>query len=271
MTDRKPPQAPGWFRTFTEPEDVEFASVELSEPEMHISAQWARERSNPPAESDSTDPVVRAADGLVLGRVRLRDVMLGVAVASLLFGVFSIGFLSRGLVTPEQDPQLVALLERAVEPRPAPTAPIVPQATAAVIQPAAELAVVEPPRVVKQTAIPEAEAVPAVAESADAVEQPIPKLKLNASLTQPFARPTADSLKMPAGQLTVLSSVQGEQSRQCETGQCSGPRVGPVEGEHGTKIAWADSPDEAMQLARAQNRLVFMMHVSGNFERPGFT
>ena len=38
-----------------------------------------------------------------------------------------------------------------------------------------------------------------------------------------------------------------------------------------TALRWAKSPAEAAQQARAENKLVFLIHVSGNFEDPGFT
>lgn len=39
----------------------------------------------------------------------------------------------------------------------------------------------------------------------------------------------------------------------------------------GTAIAWADDADQAAQLARQQEKLVFLIQVSGNFAREGFT
>jgi hypothetical protein len=55
----------------------------------------------------------------------------------------------------------------------------------------------------------------------------------------------------------------------CEDGQCSA--AGPAEGTLGTLVAWADTPAEARAKARDTDKLVFLMHVSGNFEKPGFT
>ena len=53
----------------------------------------------------------------------------------------------------------------------------------------------------------------------------------------------------------------GKPATQCEA---SG-------GEFGTMIAFADSPDEALKQARESGKLAFVMHVSGNFKKPGFT
>ena len=39
----------------------------------------------------------------------------------------------------------------------------------------------------------------------------------------------------------------------------------------GTSVDFVDSPKEAAALARQQEKLVFVLHVSGNFEDPRFT
>ncbi len=38
-----------------------------------------------------------------------------------------------------------------------------------------------------------------------------------------------------------------------------------------TALTWAKSPGEASEQARKERKLVFLIHVSGNFEDPGFT
>jgi hypothetical protein len=42
-------------------------------------------------------------------------------------------------------------------------------------------------------------------------------------------------------------------------------------GSYGTKIEFLDSPAEAAKQAKKENKLVFVLHVSGNFEDPRFT
>ncbi len=39
----------------------------------------------------------------------------------------------------------------------------------------------------------------------------------------------------------------------------------------GTKVEFVDTPKEAAALAKKQEKLVFVLHVSGNFEDPRFT
>jgi hypothetical protein len=42
-------------------------------------------------------------------------------------------------------------------------------------------------------------------------------------------------------------------------------------GSYGTKIDFLDSPSEAAKLAKKENKLVFVLHVSGIFEDPKLT
>jgi hypothetical protein len=40
---------------------------------------------------------------------------------------------------------------------------------------------------------------------------------------------------------------------------------------HGTKVKFVDSPKDAAVQAKKEQKLVFVLHVSGNFEDPRFT
>jgi hypothetical protein len=40
---------------------------------------------------------------------------------------------------------------------------------------------------------------------------------------------------------------------------------------HGTKIDFVESPKDAAALAKKQEKLVMVLHVSGHFEDPGLT
>jgi len=40
---------------------------------------------------------------------------------------------------------------------------------------------------------------------------------------------------------------------------------------HGTKLRFVDTPKEAAALAKKDQKLVFVLHVSGHFEDPGLT
>jgi hypothetical protein len=43
------------------------------------------------------------------------------------------------------------------------------------------------------------------------------------------------------------------------------------EGSCGTSVEFVDSPKEAAALAKKEEKLVFILHVSGHFEDPRFT
>jgi hypothetical protein len=42
-------------------------------------------------------------------------------------------------------------------------------------------------------------------------------------------------------------------------------------GKHGTSVAFVDTPSEAARQARKEEKLVFILHVSGYFEDPKLT
>jgi len=42
-------------------------------------------------------------------------------------------------------------------------------------------------------------------------------------------------------------------------------------GSHGTAIDFVDTPTDAAKQARTEGKLVFVLHISGNFEDPRFT
>ncbi|MGI9472295.1 MAG: hypothetical protein ACR2NZ_12210 [Rubripirellula sp.] len=52
----------------------------------------------------------------------------------------------------------------------------------------------------------------------------------------------------------------------CDDGTCTETLE-----SHGTTLKWAETPAAAYQMAGVQKKLVFLIHVSGNFEIPGFT
>jgi hypothetical protein len=45
----------------------------------------------------------------------------------------------------------------------------------------------------------------------------------------------------------------------------------PTCGGHGTTIDFFDTPNQAAKQAKKDGKLVFVLHVSGNFEDPRFT
>jgi hypothetical protein len=58
-------------------------------------------------------------------------------------------------------------------------------------------------------------------------------------------------------QFTSLSGVGGDKAPSC--------------GQYGTQVNFFDSPAQATAQAITEQKLVFVLHVAGNFEEPGFT
>ena len=52
---------------------------------------------------------------------------------------------------------------------------------------------------------------------------------------------------------------------------CGLPAEEATCGDHGTAVVFVDSPAEAAKQALKQEKLVFVLHVSGHFEVPDYT
>ncbi len=57
----------------------------------------------------------------------------------------------------------------------------------------------------------------------------------------------------------------------CVDGTCQLTTTPTTTESLGTQLRWTDTPADAYRLAKEQHKLVFLIHVSGNFEIPGFT
>lgn len=67
-------------------------------------------------------------------------------------------------------------------------------------------------------------------------------------------------------QVAKASAPAAQSNLQCEEGLCA-----IDDKAYGTALRWSDTPDEAYRLADRQGKLVFLIHISGNFRIPGFT
>ena len=67
-----------------------------------------------------------------------------------------------------------------------------------------------------------------------------------------------------AGLLSILwlSSVQAAAPKSADSETC---------GEYGTSVHFEKTPSDAAAKARKEEKLVFVLHVSGDFENPEFT
>jgi hypothetical protein len=64
----------------------------------------------------------------------------------------------------------------------------------------------------------------------------------------------------------VVSPVFAQEQQDCKKacGKCGQEKFG-------TSISWKGTPTEAAALAKKEEKLLFILHVSGNFEDPKFT
>ncbi len=80
------------------------------------------------------------------------------------------------------------------------------------------------------------------------------------------------SAKRPVKSAAAAASPAGA---TCSTGDCSanadGKQSSAVDNKLGTALTWMPTPDAASRAAVDQDKLVFMIQVSGNFARQEFT
>jgi len=74
-----------------------------------------------------------------------------------------------------------------------------------------------------------------------------------------IARGSSELDGKPAGS---AKAVKPTPAAKAEEGTC---------GSHGTRIDFVDTPQQAAKIAKKEQKLVFVLHVSGNFEDPRFT
>ena len=68
----------------------------------------------------------------------------------------------------------------------------------------------------------------------------------------------------------IVAMTSGKSGEWTESANVE-PEVCTPERKLGTLIDWAQSPADAYEVAEDKEKLVFLIHVSGNFEIPGFT
>ena len=86
-------------------------------------------------------------------------------------------------------------------------------------------------------------------------------------------RPLIGAAGLGLAVLLAAGVVQGREGGKQAVGKGKAPAAKQAGecGSHGTSIDFVDTPVEAAQLAKEQKKLVFVLHVSGNFEDPRFT
>jgi hypothetical protein len=96
---------------------------------------------------------------------------------------------------------------------------------------------------------------------------------------EPLPLPREEAEEEPAPQRPVMAAVNiepepkpGPLPRPAVVRPALQPKAKPVVDRHfGTRLEFAASPAEAYRKAKNEKKLVFLLHVSGQFEKPEFT
>ncbi|HEU5115163.1 MAG TPA: hypothetical protein VFT74_00660, partial [Isosphaeraceae bacterium] len=101
--------------------------------------------------------------------------------------------------------------------------------------------------------------------------KPAPAAASNAK-PKPAPKPEAPAVAvMPTNPWFALRAVGESGSALNGVLGLGAPRVCSKDRSLGTALTWANSPSEAFDQAKAEGKLVMLLHVSGNFEDSGFT
>jgi hypothetical protein len=120
-----------------------------------------------------------------------------------------------------------------------------------------------------------AETVDVAAETVDVAAETVSVDDVRETVNLDVARETSrvDDTVASAADIPVrpvASIALPPQAAVCTAGTCT-PEGLNADRSLGTALAWSTSIDKAAQQAQDQGKLVFLIHISGNFEDPGFT
>ena len=104
------------------------------------------------------------------------------------------------------------------------------------------------------------------AEPAPAAVGPAPPEPRSFVLAEPASATPAITLLPSAPWFAVAGATDAGSAHPTDAA-----KVCATDRSLGTALRWACSPAEAAEQARNAGKLVFLIHVSGNFEDPGFT
>jgi hypothetical protein len=75
-----------------------------------------------------------------------------------------------------------------------------------------------------------------------------------------------------AGVLAALGLLSAAAAREPAGGKLGvKPAAATCSGDHGTEVKFFKGPSEAARAAKKEEKLVFVLHISGLFEDPDFT
>ena len=191
---------------------------------------------------------------------------------------FAMGFWVRGLIDGDKGRSVPARAESVAAGRPATSHPDHPPAVRAEQVEPERLAEsqAKPPIVAAPPPTPPAQAAPLVAASSKPPpERPVGSVRDQTTtvaaperfvLDQPDSR-TALPFVLPEKPSFALADLKLDEPAACRQTE----QVCAVDRSLNTALTWAKSPGAASEQARNEGKLVFVIHVSGNFEDPGFT
>jgi hypothetical protein len=78
-------------------------------------------------------------------------------------------------------------------------------------------------------------------------------------------------LKLAAVGLIVLWAISGPANADAKKKPAKPGDSSTCTGEHGTNLHFEKTPSDAAKRALKEEKLVFVLHISGNFEDPDFT
>jgi hypothetical protein len=139
-----------------------------------------------------------------------------------------------------------------------PVGPLKPAKIASNQTTSAALAPTEPRPAATQTTAPAVQTA-----AADARSAPVDGF----TLRSPVAGQFVADVQVPRNSWFSLASATTE----CESGTCKLVPVAKADRKLNTLLEWSSTPQLAAEQAARDGKLVYLIHVSGNFAQPGFT
>jgi hypothetical protein len=105
------------------------------------------------------------------------------------------------------------------------------------------------------------------------VAQSSPALVVQAQPADGFSLKPAGGVKQVSAEIIRPTNAWFEtavQAAECTTGSCPAP-LARLDRKLNTALEWSPTPAAAAEMAAREGKLVFLIHVSGNFSQPGFT
>jgi hypothetical protein len=103
----------------------------------------------------------------------------------------------------------------------------------------------------------------------------VPYQSARQARTKSQATTKASATEASASAPAVSVSAKATAASECKSGTCVRPTglslAAAGDHKYGTALTWVDTPRDAGKLAAAQNKLVFVIQISGDFTHDDFT